>query len=416
MLIQAFYTLWPGRRCGPKQFRSRLSSHMFVPLYNAGLSHSSALFRSSILVLMSNLKTEGSDQDTLAYFDVFYKRARKSIHANAFLEIVYASYIIAVHGLIGEESIHQALIYCLQFCRALKRLIHSGMAENDELLWIETLWQSVLSSIFYIRQRLLFNAADDGEQLVEHTWGLLERILDESSCLLPSDSDIAELPLSMCTETMSQKVTSLSIYMQFYLDYFLFRASCHSSGVIESVEPVMARLHKTLGQIISLINHLSNISDYIHHAYSFRIEVTDYNRKRTPGHVDLFTNLQPRGLKPAASPTYRDSALALLYAFARLLKALLEQTNEYTETGTSKISQSAMALCRVCGSFPSHPFSHVVAPPLIKRSLFWAAVILRKSQFPTCSSFYISFSRYRSRMDQGKTSSVHSPGPPGVLL
>ena len=54
MMIQAFYRFWPGRRYGPKQLRSRLSSHVFIPLYNAGLSPSSAVFRSAILVLMSN--------------------------------------------------------------------------------------------------------------------------------------------------------------------------------------------------------------------------------------------------------------------------------------------------------------------------------------------------------------------------
>ena len=415
MRIQTFYTLWPGRRCGPLQFRSRLSSHVFVPLYNASLSHSSALFRSAILVLMSKLKEKGSDQDTLGYFNVFYRRARESIDANAISEIVYASYIIAVHGLIAEESIQEALVYCLQFCRALKSLIRSGTVGEDELSWIETLWQGVLSSIFYISRHLQFNNVDDGEQM-ERFWGQLQQILDESSCLLPSDSDIAELPLSMCTETICQKVISLSIYMQFYLDRFLFRASCHSSRIVENVEPVRAWLHKILGQIIPLINQLSNISDYIYHAYSIRIEVPDSNHESAPGNLLHFTNLQPRGLKPAASPTYRDSALALLYAFARLLKTLLEQMNEYPETGTSKIDQSAIALYRVCGSFPRHTFTDVMAPLLIKRSLFWAGIILRKSQFPAGSPFYIYFSWYSSRTDHRQAASVHSPGPPVALL
>lgn len=268
MRIQNFHKLWPGRRCSPTQFRIQLSSQVFVPLYDAKFSQSSALFRSAILVLMCKLRTEGRDQGTCDYLKVFYRRAQESIHAHAFLEIVYASYIIAVHGLIADESINEALIQSLQFCRALNTLINSGMAEDDELSWIETLWQSILSSIIYIRQRLIFDNTDDGGQLVEHIWEQLRRILDVSSCLLPSDSDIADLPLSMSTETISQKVLTLSIYMQFYLDRFLFRASCRSSRVVEDVEPVIPCLYKILGQIIPLINHLCNISDYIHHAYS----------------------------------------------------------------------------------------------------------------------------------------------------
>jgi hypothetical protein len=381
--IEAFYGLWPMRRCGPKQFCSGLSAHVFVPLYNAGLSpESSALFRSAILVLMSKLQTEESDVDVPRHFNLFYRRAQELlplVNTATLLESVYSWYIIAVYGLIAEDSIDKVLINCLQFCRLLKTA--SARVGIKELSWLEALWQGVLSSIFYVCRHLSFNNANDnGEQFIEVIWEKVQQILDESSCLLPSDSDIAELPLSMCTETICQKVGSLAIYMQFYLDRFLFRASNHSRT--EGVEPATVRLHKILELIIPLINHLSNISDYIHHAYKIRPNILNLNTEFIPDDFLHFTSLQPRGLKSAASATYRDSALILLYAFVRLIKALLELTREYDTTALSKINKSAIALCRVCGSFPRHAFNPIVAPLLIKRSLFWAGLILGKSQFP----------------------------------
>ena len=90
----------------------------------------------------------------------------------------------------------------------------------------------------------------------------------------------------------------------------------------------------------------------------------------------------------------RFYALVLLYAFARLLKTLLEQTHENTEIVTSKIDESAIALCRVCGNFPTDTFNHVMAPLLIKHSLFWAGIVLKKSLQVAALKFY--FSRHSS--------------------
>lgn len=135
------------------------------------------------------------------------------------------------------------------------------------------------------------------------------------------------------------------------------------------MESVKERLQKILGRTIRLIKHLPNISDHIHPAYSIQ---SDVNHESGLADVLHFTNLQPRPLNPAASPKYRDGALAMLYTFAQLLKALLKQTNEYAETVTVKIDRSAIALCRLCGSFPSYPYNRDIALLIMKRALFWA--------------------------------------------
>ena len=241
--MERFYMQWHTGSDGPMQFRSRLASSIFVPLYNPG--HSSTLFSSAILVLMSRFETEKNDQDKLANLAVFFRRARESLNANSLSEIVYSSYIIAVHALISEDSIETVLTNSLQFCRALKALVDSRTVQDDELLWMETLWQGLLLPLFYICRCLLFKNFDGPrEELVNVIWSQVQELLDVSSCISPSDSDIANLHLS--TEIVCQKIRSLSISMQFYLDYFLFEASRHSENSPEN-------LLKILGQLILLI-------------------------------------------------------------------------------------------------------------------------------------------------------------------
>ena len=389
MKIQMFYTLWPSNCCGPQQFCSRLLPRVNVPVYNAGLSPSSALFRSAIVVLMSNLKTQCSDSETPSHLQVFYTRAGECVNANATSEIVYSSYIIAAYALICKGSIQDALELCLLFCHGLKAFARSGTARDDEVLWSETLWQGLFIPLFYICRDLLFkNIADPGEQLMNRIWSQLQEILDVSSCILPSDADIEGLPLSMCTETICHKIRSLSIYMQFYMDYFLFRASRHSEIFLEDANPILLSLHKILGQIILLIDQLSNISDYIHDSYTVCPDILDFNHRSTHHDLRHLTNLQPRGLQSATGATYRDAALVSLYIFSRFMKTLLEEENELNEKVVLEVYHSAIALCRVCGSFPREGSSDFMAPSIMERNLFWAGIILRKHQFPTGRLFY----------------------------
>jgi len=190
---------------------------------------------------------------------------------------------------------------------------------------------------------------------------------------------MAALPLSMTTEVICQEIKTLSMYMQFYLDHFLFRMSPNNSADGDSaampIDVVGRRLQEILGRITQLTVHLSSIRDYIYHAYS--ISESDINtRFHGPANDFLhFPDLQPSGLKSTTDPWERDTALALLYSLAQLIKEMMEPAADLNEEG---IRHSAIAVCRLCASFPS---DSLMALSLTKRSLFWAGLILTKSKY-----------------------------------
>jgi hypothetical protein len=126
-----------------------------------------------------------------------------------------------------------------------------------------------------------------------------------------------------------------------------------------------------------LVVHLPNIRDYIYYAYDM---------EGNPGYINVptvnkflhFADVQPRGLAAATTPTRRDTALALLYAFARLLKSMLESSADVDVL--SEVQRSAIAICRLSANLDLQNEWGTDAL-LVKRSLFWAGVILTKSAF-----------------------------------
>jgi len=377
MQVREFHSFWPELRCSPRQYISRLGSHVGIPLYDVGRTHSSDLYRFAVLVFMSNLKNVGDDRDTFLYLSKFYQQAQKCIDNGSVLEVVYASYLVAVYSLVGGPSVEMAIDSCHQFCRSFVAL-KSWMVEDDEVLWLETLWQKVLSSLYYVhRDSVLLNEIGEPVRLM-HSMEKVERLLSESSSLLPSKEDVSVIQLSMTTEWVCQKVISLAVYMQIYLDQFLFRVT-FGAGV-EEIRLVQARLSDILERIIQLITYLSNIRDYIHNAYSSRSGSASGFDDVTNS-LPKFSHVRPRGLK-SGEPKARDTALALLYTFARLLKNMLDPMADFDEKIVTDIHRSAIALCRLCASFPNRSFSNPTVSLLVKRSLFWAGMILTKSRFP----------------------------------
>lgn len=369
-----FQSLWPPSHYGPKLFPSRLGTNVGIQLYNAQhLSmQSTNLYRVAILVIMSYIK--GNLSDTTNYIAKYLVEAQKSIDNASILEVVFASYVVAVYSLLGGSSVKLAIKSCYNFCKSIIGLTKSRMITD---CWIELLWQEVLSSLYYVHRDFdLFELPD--LRIAERTesLGQLWELLQTSHCLLASGNDISNLPLSMTTEEICLKVKSLAIYLQFHLDHLLFLK--HYDIDAEKAQRVSAVLCSVLDRINRLIAYLSPISDYIYHAYSIKSHLspdhfTDVSTKTFLNFVEV----QPRGLKPNADPKDRDTALALLYSFARLLKNALEPTaNE--DDNVSKIHQSAIAICRLCASFPGQ--SRMVSL-LRKRSLFWAGLILTESRF-----------------------------------
>ena len=370
---------------------SRLGSHGAIELYQVTDFNccSSISFRSAVFVLMSYLKNnDPSDtsepSDTSLYIAKYRREAQTCIDNGSLLELVYASYVLTIYGIVGGESVQMAMKCCDHFCKCVVALTRKQKGTDD---WIEMLWRDVLSALYYVHRDLIVFKSSL-ECVVQ--W---ETLVGTSYCLLVSEEDIANLPLSMTTEKICHKIKSLSIYMQFYIDLFLIRVNFTEQEAETKV--ARDRLHNILDRIIRLVSHLSNISDYIHHAYRMEPGVSPINDGTAANTFLDFAAVEPRALKAGTEPLVRDTALALLYAFARLIKNMLELTVDFDEKVNSEIYHSAFAICRLCANLS---IEKPMQSWLVKRSLFWAGIILTEAKFPQGYIPFLSLSNPSSAL------------------
>ena len=318
---------------------------------------------------MSCLKNDdpAESSQTPGYLVQYHEEAQKCIDNVSLVELVYASYLVTISSIIGGNSVHLAIRYCLQFCQPIVAL--TKQKKLDE--WIELLWRDTLASLYYVhRDSVLYDCSRNQTPPTE-SLALWEELLETSFLLLVSEADIANLPVSMTTEKICHKIKTLSVYMQLYLDLFLLRINAKDVAKAKSARD---HLYTIVDRILRLVSHLSSISDYIHHAYRIEPDTETVNDSPAGAFLHL-PDVQPRSLKTTVDPDVRDTALALLYAFARLLKTMLEPTADQV---ISDIQHSAIAICRLCANVP---LEWAMEAFLVKRSLFWAGLILTESNF-----------------------------------
>jgi hypothetical protein len=373
--IHHFHSLWLPKRYAPRRYPSELGTRVAIPLFNIVIGHTSKLYRTAILVLITHLQTRDvADRRAFEYLDRFYHQAQDCINNQAVSELVYASYIIAVYALIGGVSPQMAIDNCSQFFHTVIALKSLGTVVEDECLWLETLWQRILSSLYYIyRDNIVFDRF--GVPVLSMKFEPLQRLLYVSTRLLPSEDNLSNLKSSTKPEWVCQKVYSFSIYMQFYWDCFLYQAAFTES--MRRLSSARVRLQNILGRIIHLISHLPSIDAYVNDAYPTLSELETIHYVPTNDFLS-FQNIQPRGLHP--QPKERDTALALLCVFAQLAKLMLDPTiDEHNKNEQANLY--AIALCRLSASFPAGCSNALIVSTLIKRSLFWAGMILIRSEF-----------------------------------
>ena len=369
---------------------SRLGSPGAVELYQVFdlNGYSSSLYRSAIFVLMSyylksNTPSDAEDmEETTCYLDRYRLELRNQLLNNGSLvEVVYASYVVAIFSIVGGASIETAITYCQHFCKCFVNLTRQQKATDD---WIELLWRDALSGLYYVHRNMIIRFSFD----VMDRW---EKLLGTSYCLLVSDKDIDNLPVSMTMEQVCHKIKSLSIYMQFYLDIFLIRTNRCEPGATK-IEIARDRLYSIVSRITRLVSHVPNISDYIYLAYRQDPSTLTIHNHRRASNFSVYATVEPRSLKAGAEPLVRDTSLALIYTFARLLKNMLEPT---ADSNKSDICNSAIAICRLCTNLS---IDVPMGVWIVKRSLIWAGLILTDSTY-TAGNLLFSFFPFLTLID-----------------
>jgi len=333
----------------------------------------STLYCSAVLVFMSHHKND-RPAATSGYLVKYCREAQNCINNASLLELVYASYVVAIYSIIQGESIQMTFKYCHQFFQSVFELTRQRKGATDD--WIELVWRDVLVALYHVHRDSIICDYPRAVAPLTESVAPWEAILDTSYGLLVSEDQISKLPLSMTTAQICHKIESLSVCMQIYLDQFLNRANVAEDA--RGKEMAKERLYSILDRIIRLVERLSNIADYIHHAYHMDQNASSVDNSALPTFIQ-FAPVRPSGLKTISTPYTRDTALALLYAFARLLKNMLEPTADVDENIRSEINFSAIAICRLCANIPIGSLKETL---LVKRSLLWAGLILTESKLP----------------------------------
>lgn len=285
---------------------------------------------------MSYQETKSERCETWEYVGAYYQGVRDSIRSNSLLEIVYSDYIMAVYTLVTSRDVSTILVWCTQFCRCLDQL--SGVeVGGNELLWIETLWQGVLSSLYYILRDQWHHSRLWGENSRELKVLLRLGNWAVGDCLFAPR-------YTMTTEAICQKTKSLSINMQFYLEQFLFE---QSAGLCSS--DTQSGLRFILNRIVLLL---------------------------------------------MSEATVEDTATALLYNFAIIIKGMLEEREHNTESSVIRAANRINELCHAR-----------VDNLLVKRSLFWAGIVLSRAHSPGTPAFF-RFSHCSLRFNSRETSTM----------
>ena len=312
-----------------------------------------------------------------------------------------------MYSVIGGESIQMAMELCHHFCRCVAQLKNqNGMDE-----WIETLGREVLISLYFVHRHTVLGSCSERLPLcldfvAAAQW---KEILKTSYLFLTSENEISSSAL-VTTEQICDKVQSLCVYMQISLDQFLIHVSVANEG--HETRIARDRLCRVLDQILNLVGRLSNISDYFGYIHLSPIDSLLGNEFLHSAAADI----RPGGL--CTITKCRDTILFLLYTFADLLKNMLEPTVDLMMS--SQVHCSAIAICKLSGDLDIQTRWGTDAL-VIKRTLFWAGLILTEFQFPLGQIVFcglltqVEHSWIKSRIHESISSGHHYSDTPIFL-
>ena len=388
-----FLRMWPSNKGSPHYFQNPRRSHTGIAVFNPTMTNTSVpVYRSAITLLMSYVRDKPVVVQRM-HLSTYFANARKCIERGAIVELIYASYIVAGYSLIGGETINEAIHKVGMFAQGASILIDNESIQDEELWWIETLWQNLLMALYYIHHETVVRGGVSRASL--DSFDRLERLFNNSTNFLPSGLDIANLPVSMPSTAVCVKLKSLAIYLQFYFDYCLFVGALRKEASSKETTRLKMQLCSILGSICQLVSHLPNIPDAIYESYRHSRAETESGLSSSPTELSYqLGNVVLRGMNSSRHPRIFDAAFALLYCFSRLLLNLLNSSSQSIAQGD--ISRSVIALCRLCSAIESANLEPPTTVTLaLKRTLFWAGIFARASRLQS-STFQIVLPANRS--------------------
>ena len=374
---------------------SVLGSCIFrVPFHNVDFDLNSRPIRAAILALAS-LERHGERRDDAdSYYTIYYRAASDAVARRDVTSLIYASYVMAIVNCLYEEHLPDVLVHCTQFCRAVRAAFEEDLLGEE----CSVMWQSVVLAVYERHWMGLYNGGPNIHPLwreppgFHYSWSFscspatakmrtptdrwrkerldaLVEILTISSPLVSFQAGRSDVRVQLSTHLF---------YLQILYENFLFHANSvtESRVITKTPNPSRESLHAVLVQIIELIERLPtrcSLLDAWFRCYSTISTVTDLSDDASCEAADSISGLH-------------SCEITMLYSSARMLIGLVRSDPDYRE-----VCNSALATVRLiwsARSIISQRRSHVVAGSLfsggtdhailIRRSLFWAGLILYK--------------------------------------
>ena len=366
-----------------------LLGHNVVYLRHHNFDITSRPIRAAILAFASLSLPTDCKEDTYAYYGVYYRAASESIATKDVVSLMHASYVMALVSCLHEATTHDALIHCAQFCRTVQPCAERPGVSPKERSCLKGLWSDV------IRTAYLYYWFDQHRHELNEAavWSRTDIFLEVNRRDEPRDygasdrlsglNDLAEiltisLPFvyadtAQCFDPFVQLYCN-SIYMQVYLEQRLFEA-CVTREVAASAST--KSLHSILVQIITLIEHLDRPPCVLREQW-----LRCYSAISISSFPDLgFNHDAICNCDAISCSAFWDIGLTILYISSRLLLNLLccDLDRNENEVEVHKSALATIHLLRLAESEFSKEAGHSA---LLRRTLFWAGLILYKRADP----------------------------------
>ena len=339
--------------------------------------------RAALLAFASLSLPTDCEADTYAYYGIYYRTASESIAKKDVVSLMYASYVMALVSCLHEASTHDALVHCAQFCRTVQAFSERTGVSAKELSRLKELWLDVIRTayLYYWFDQYRHEWNEAAVRSTTDVFLEVHRRDDYVASNRLSDlNDLAEmLTISMpfvlvdaaqCFDPYVQLHCN-STYMQVYMERRLFEVFV--TREIATSTSTMS-LHSVLVQIISLIEHLHRPPCILRERW-----LRCYNSISLSTLPDLRSNhdiLCTGGVR--SSSAFLDIGVTILYISSRLLLNLLCCDLDRNEDEQLEVHKSALATVHLLRSAESDFSKEAGYSALLRRTLFWAGLILYK--------------------------------------
>ena len=353
-------------------------------VYRVDFDITSRPYRAAILALASLAclnpidYRNGGNPDTNFYCAIYYRAAAEAIATKDVASLMYASYIMAILNCAYEPCSWTRLVHCAQFCRTVHAFLDDQVSERYSH-WVLELWYSLVriacEQYWFKRSRsFLFDiwwwhgyastAPLSGVKCFTTRTVISFREEPNHERAVSTLMEIREISAPFIYLGCDTQIQIRNGLFDFHVLFENFLYQARNSESIRRVDSTRELLHDTIVHVITLIERLPLHGTLLHDWFRCYYAVT----AKTTSWCDS-VNSEETLVKAVDT--------ILLYASSRMLVKLFSHDLDPNEADQVEACTSALATVHLIWS--AREILSKTHPSLIRRTLFWAGLILYKA-------------------------------------